>query len=97
MRGRVRGLIKATPKIDPLETIDFNMKKAPKKTFKMLFGLMHSTPLLPTHLKGSVANISLNTIYSGSFKNKTTTDSGFKNICDRTHFCNSAPGRPYEF
>jgi hypothetical protein len=36
------------------------------------------------HLPGSVANISLNTIYSGSFKNKTTTDSGFKNICDRT-------------
>jgi hypothetical protein len=31
-----------------------------------------------------VANISLNTIYSGSFNNKTTADSGFKNICDRT-------------
>jgi hypothetical protein len=37
-------------------------------------------------LIGSVANISLNTIYSDSFNNKTTTDSGFKNICDRTFF-----------
>ena len=33
---------------------------------------------------GSIANISLNTVCSGSFKDKTTTDSGFKNICDRT-------------
>jgi hypothetical protein len=44
---------------------------------------------------GSVANISLNTIYGGSFKNKTTTDSGFKNIYDRTFLTRSFSNLPY--
>jgi hypothetical protein len=65
------------------------------KLFAHVEGLSGNSDANLGTLVGSVANISLNTIYSGSFKNKTTTDSGFKNICDRTFLTRSISNLPY--